>query len=208
MKIKIAIADDHPLMIDGIKTALSETSKIKIIGEALNGKQLLLLMETIQPDIVLLDIRMPELDGLDTLEIMKSKYPETKVIMLSQYSERGMVKKSIEFGAKAYLLKDCGKNKLVETITKVFNGGIYFNLPNVRKKETHGLNCDNPKSLLSCRELDVLELLAKDFSYGQIAEKLGIELSSVKTYKLRLKRKSGTHTLSGLVAWAYQNNIV
>ncbi len=206
-KIKIAIADDHPLMIDGIKTVLADTPEIEIVGEASNGLEIIEVVKATKPDLVLLDIRMPELDGIDAAKILKKQFKDTKIIMLTQFWERGFIRHCQKIGVDGYLLKDCGKDKLIETITNIFNGGIYFNLSNGREKETHRLNCDNSKSLLSCRELDVLKLLVKDFTYGQIAEKLGIELSSVKTYKLRLKRKSETHTLSGLIAWAYQNNI-
>jgi len=202
-KIKIAIADDHPLMIDGIKTALSETPEVEIIGEALNGKQLLLMLETKSPDIVLLDIRMPELDGLDTLEIIQSKYPEINVIMLSQYSERGMIKKSIEFGAKGYLLKDCGKNNLIDAILKIALGGTCFEIygfNNIAERKT------NDTCQLSNREVEVLKLICNEFTSNEISEKLGVSKETVSSFRARLMKKTGAKNLIGLYKWAQENN--
>jgi len=203
--IKLIIADDHQLMIEGIKTILSETPEIKIIGEALNGKQLLEMLETTQPDIVLLDIRMPELDGLDTLEIIMGRYPEIKAIMLSQYSERSMVKKSIEFGAKGYLLKDCGKKNLIKAIKKIFTGGICFEIygfhHNIKEK-----TCD--LSQLSLRELEVLKLICKELTSHEIADKLNISKETINTYRARLMKKTGAKNVIGLYKWALEYKLI
>ncbi len=204
-KIKIAITDDHPLMIEGIKTALSDTPEVEIFGEALNGKQLLLMLKTKQPDIVLLDIRMPELDGLDTLEIIQSKYPETKVIMLSQYSERRMIKKSIEFGAKGYLLKDCGKHNLIKAILKVALGGTCF--------EIYAYNYQieiktNGSCQLSSREKEVLQLICKELTNNEIAGKLNISKITVDTHRARMMQKAGVKNVIGLYKWALENRLI
>lgn len=203
-QIKIIIADDHQLMIDGIKNALSETPEIIIIGEALNGIQLLEMLKTKQPDIVLLDIRMPELDGLDTLEIIKTKNPDVKVIMLSQFSERSFIKKSIEYGAYGYLLKDCGKNNLIKAIKTVSIGSTCF--------EIHGFSCkrDNKSIVaqqLSSREVEVLELICKEFTSNEISSKLKIAKDTVNSYRARLMRKTGAKNLIGLYKWAQENNL-
>ena len=205
--IKIAIADDHPLFIDGIKTALSDTPEIEIVGEACNGLEIIEIVKTTKPDLVLLDINMPELDGIDAAKILKKHFKDTKVIMLTQFGERGFIKHCQEIGVDGYLLKDCGKQELEKAIKIVYNGGLYFIIGNnLNNYFNTGVN--DPKSLITPREFEVLELFSKDFTSEQAAEKLGIKTSSIKTFRQRLMGKTGTLTLSGLVSWAYQNNIL
>ncbi len=207
MKIKIAIADDHPLMIDGIKTALSDTPEIEIIGEASNGLEIIEVVKTKKPDLVLLDIRMPELDSIDAAKILKKQYEELKIIMLTQYGDRRFIKHCQEIGVDGYLLKDCGKQELEKAIKIVYNGGLYFIIGN-NLNDYFNTGINDPKSLITPRELEVLELFSKDFTSEQAAEKLGIKTSSIKTFRQRLLSKTSTLTLSGLISWAYQNNIL
>jgi len=197
--IKLIIVDDHPLMIDGIKTAISDTPDISIIGEANNGKQLLEILTKTLPDVILLDIRMPELDGIDALKIIKEKYKEVKVIMLSQFGERGLIKKSLEFGASGYLLKCSDKQILLSAIYTVFNGGTSF--------EIHAFNTQNStKTLeLSQREKEVLNLIMDEYETKKIANKLKVSISTVNTYRSRLMQKAGVNNDIGLYKWAIEN---
>ncbi|MEZ5196405.1 MAG: response regulator transcription factor [Bacteroidales bacterium] len=200
--IKLIVVDDHSLIIDGIKSVLSETPEITIIGEALNGKQLLEMLDTKQPDIVLLDIRMPELDGLDTLKIIKTKYSDVKTIMLSQFSERGMIKRSIEFGAKGYLLKDCGKSNLIRAIKRVGAGETCFEIYEINKMITENSNiyCH-----LSNKEMEVLRLVCKEYTSKEIAKKLSISNETVNTHRGRIMKKIGAKNVIGLYKWALEN---
>jgi len=207
-QIKIVIADDHPLMIDGIKTALIDCSEIKIIGVAKNGFEAIELVKTKNPDLVLLDIRMPKLDGIDAAKILKKQFSELKIIILSQYGERGFIRRCQKIGIDGYLIKGCGPKELINTIKNIHNGGYYFNVPDTSKDEFYPANNQTTELKISSRELDILELLAKDFTNIQIAKKLGIEPPTVKTHEYRLKQKSGTNTIPGLVSWAYQNKLI
>jgi DNA-binding NarL/FixJ family response regulator len=200
--IEIIITDDHPIMIDGIKTALSDEPNIKIIGEALNGKELLKLLEKIKPDIILLDIMMPELDGIEVLKIAKRQFDDIKIIVLSQFGERGLIKKCIELGASGYLLKDCGKHDLVNAIKSVFNGETWFEIHNKIKIQ----NTDKPK--FSDREKEVLQLIFMEYDKKEIAKKLNISNSTVNTYHARLLQKAGVQNDIGLYKWAIENKII
>ena len=207
-QIKIIIADDHPLMIDGIKNALTDCNEIEIIGEAKNGLEAIELVKTKKPDLALLDIRMPELDGIDAAKILKKQFSKLKIIILSQYGERGFIRRCQKIGIDGYLIKGCSSKELISTIKNIHNGGYYFNVPDTSIDEYYPANKKATELKISSKELEFLILLAKDYSTDQIAELLKIELSTIKTYKKRLKQKSGTDTLTGLVAWAYQNKII
>ena len=207
-QIKIIIADDHPLMIDGIKNALTDCNEIKIIGEAKNGLEAIELVKTKKPDLALLDIRMPELDGLDAAKILKKQFSKLKIIILSQYGERGFIRRCHKIGIDGYLIKGCRPKELINTIKNIHNGGYYFNVPDTSINEFYPANIKASELKISLRELEILELLSKDFNPDKIAEKLGIGKSSIKTYINRLKQKSGTQTTSGLISWAYKNEII
>lgn len=200
--IKIIIVDDHPLMIDGIKTALSDVQDIIIIGEALNGKQLLVLLENKNPDIILLDIKMPELDGIEVLKIVKKEFENIKIIMLSQFGDRGFIKRCIELEASGYLLKDCGKHDLINAIKTIYDGGTWFEIHDKFKIQ----NIEKPK--LSDREKEVLQLIFMEYDKKEIAKKLNISNSTVNTYHARLLQKAGVQNDIGLYKWAIENKII
>ncbi|MEZ5198672.1 MAG: response regulator transcription factor [Bacteroidales bacterium] len=203
--IKVIIVDDHPLMLDGIRTALSDSSEIKIIGEALNGKDLIKLLDIHIPHIILLDIMMPELDGIDTLKIVKKKFSDVRVIILTQFRERRFIKNCIALGAEGFLIKDCGGPILKEAIITVYKGGTYFNSNTFRRNQLHEhLKPDN----LSKREYEILTLIAGDKQCKEIANILNLSINTVRTYRNRLLNKSGNNTLAGLVQWANDNNLI
>ena len=200
--IKLIIVDDHQLMIDGIKTALSEYEEIKIIGDALNGRKLLELLKSKTPDIILLDIMMPELDGIDTLQIVKQKNPEVKIIMLSQFGDRGFIKRCLKFGADGYLLKDCGGKKLIKTIRDIYKGGTVFDV-HVTSQLKSAVKVD-----LSNQEKEVLHLIVQGVKNKEIANFLNISVSTVSTYRSRIMEKIGVRTDIELYEWVKENEIV
>ena len=202
--INIIIADDHRIFIDGIKTVLANVPDIKITGEALNGKQVLSLLKTKPADVVLLDIRMPVMDGLETAKTIKEKFCDIKTIILSQYNNNGFVKNAIKYGCSGYLLKDCSKHELANAIRTVYNGGIYFNTKNQKQTESNKFEI----VILSPREKEVLKLIIKENSSGAIAKKLKISIHSVKTYRERLKTKAGVNKSEALIYWAMKNNLI
>jgi len=177
-----------------------------IIGKAINGKQLIKLLETKRPDIILLDIIMPELDGIETLKIVKKKYELIKIIMLSQFGERGLIKKCIELGADGYLLKDCGKQELIHSIKTVNAGGTWFEIRNIIHNLKKEVSISSPN--LSIREMEVLQLICKEFTNREIAYKLKISKVSVNTYRTRLIQKAGAKKVIGLYHWALENKLI
>lgn len=208
-KIKIAIADDHPLYIDGIKTALLNNPEIELIGEAKNGLEIIEIVKANKPDLVLLDIRMPELDGIDAAKILKRQFKDIKIIILTQFGDRGFIGRCQKIGVEGYLLKDCGKSELLKAINKVYNGGILFSINNASTgKMPQTIKVKSKDKILSSRELEVLLLMANDKNSVEIARELSLNESTVRTYKRRLLSKSGTNTTTGLINWASKQKLI
>jgi DNA-binding NarL/FixJ family response regulator len=205
--INIIIADDHKIFIEGIRTTLSDVDDIYIAGQALNGAELLVRLENIEADVVLLDINMPGIDGLQAAEAIKKNFKDVKIIMLTQYDEKRFMKKCREIGVEGYLLKTCDKNELVNTIINVHNGGSFYTGVNGK---TTGYPVPD---LLNCvritgKEEEVLQLIADEKCNDEIAKELNIEKTTVKTHKRRMLWKTGAKTITGLVVWAFRKRII
>ncbi len=156
-QINIAISDDQQLMIDGIKTALADSPEIKIVGEAYNGLEIIEIVKNAKPDLILLDIKMPELDGLEAAKILKKQFENIKIIILTQFDERSFIRCCQKIGVEGYLLKDCGKIELLKAINKVYNGGILFSVNNIGTcKATQTTNIKSKDNTFSSRALEGL----------------------------------------------------
>lgn len=206
-QIKIAIADDHPFMIDGIKTVLADSPEIQIVGEANNGLEIIEIVKTKKPDLVLLDIRMPELDGIEAAKILKRRIGDIKIIIMTQFDERSLIRRCQKIGVEGYLLKDCGKSELIEAIHKVNKGGLHFSI-NKSNATLQTTRIKSKDTILSSREIEVLLLMANDKNCNEIARELGLNESTIRTYRQRLLKKSGTNTYSGLISWAYNQKLI
>lgn len=210
--INVLIADDHQLMIDGIKLALSGIDDIRIVAEVRDGLQVLEKLES-GPfvDIILMDINMPKMDGLACTRMVRKKYPDVKVIALSQYDEKRLVKQMVKNGASGYLLKDTGREVLENAIRTVNDGGPYFSdrlSVNLIRQE---LKMEETRSLfpeLTDRECEILRFLGKEYSSQQISEMLFISLRTVEHHRARLMDKAGVKNTAGLIRWATENNFL
>lgn len=208
-QIKIAIADDHQFLIDGIKTALADSPEIQIVGEANNGLEIIEIVKTKKPDLVLLDIRMPELDGIEAAKLLKRQFKDIKIIIMTQFDERSLIRRCQKMGVEGYLLKDCGKSELLKAINKVYKGGIHFSINKANTSKIPQLTkIESKDKILSSRELEVLILMANDKKCSEIAIELGLNESTIRTYRQRLLKKSGTNTSAGLISWAYNQKLI
>jgi DNA-binding NarL/FixJ family response regulator len=210
--INILIADDHQLLIDGIKTTLQDVEEINVVAEANNGFQVLEHLEK-NPDIevILMDINMPKLDGLDCTKQVSKKFPDVRVIALSQYDEKRFVKRMIKNGAFGYLLKDSDKDTLVEAIKKVHGGERYFCDRLSLRLANLELKMEDTKSLfpkLTGREREIISLICKEHSTQEIADKLFISFHTVESHRANLMLKAGVKNTAGLVRWAVENDLV
>lgn len=211
--IKTIIVDNHDLFREGVKFALSKYPDLHIIGEAQNGSEYLKLLGHQLPDIVLMDIDMPIMNGFEATQKSLTLYPELKIITLSMYGDQGHYLKMIELGVKGFVLKDAGAQQLYHAIVEVHHGGNYFSpelLMNiVLKKENSPKGEQLQKQLdISDRELDVLKLLCKAFTNKQIADQLFISSKTVEGHKSRLMDKTNTNNSVALVLFAIKNRLV
>ena len=213
IKIKVAIADDHALFRTGVKTSLSIRKDIQMVAEAENGMQLLNLLKHIKPDVILLDIQMPIMDGFATLPEIKKLYPDVKVIMLSMYNDHSMVTRMMEIGANSYLTKDSDSETIYEAIKTCYEDDFYFNdltnkavLNGLRNKKA--AEPESREVVLSDKEITVLRLICEEKSTREIAEIVDISPRTVEAIRDKLKSKTGSKSMAGLVMYAVKAGII
>ncbi|MBC7390225.1 MAG: response regulator transcription factor [Opitutaceae bacterium] len=192
-KITLVIADDHKIIRDGLKALLSNIADFHVEGEAKDGEKLIELLETMMPDVVLIDISMPKINGLDAIKLMLSVNPATKVIVLSMHEEPDYILKAMQNGAKGYLLKNIDEKELEIAIRTVAAGGKYYNsevssimMENLSRPPVLKMNSEMN---ISARELEVLKLVADGLSNKMIADKLDISMRTVETHRLNMLKK-------------------
>ncbi|NVO11896.1 MAG: response regulator transcription factor [Bacteroidales bacterium] len=207
--INVIIADDHQIVLDGLKLLLEREKDICPVGEALNGLELLAQLEKKQVDVAVIDIDMPRMNGIETTKEIRKRFPDVKVLILSMYNDNEYIKQLIEVGASGYILKNKGKEELVNAIRKIAEGGDYLGdaiiktLMDEMKKPKKSLN-DN-KIPLTKREIEVLKLIAKGCTTPQIAEALFIAHSTVETHRRNLIDKLGVANSKELIRYAIEN---
>jgi DNA-binding NarL/FixJ family response regulator len=212
--VKVAIADDHHLFRTGVKTSLSAYKDIQVVAEAENGMQLLNLLRHIKPDVVLLDIQMPIMDGLATLPEVKKLYPDVKVIMLSMHNDHSMISKMMELGANSYLTKESDSETIYNAIVTCFSDEFYFNdltnkalLSRLRMKSSPAANTESDANLNEKEKL-VLKLMCEEKSTKEIADLVEISPRTVEAIRDKLKVKTGSKSMAGLVMYAVKAGIV
>ena len=216
-KINIHIADDHKIMIDGIKAVLKTDSSIQVVGESLNGIQVIDWYKTNTSDVLILDINMPELDGLDVLRGLKGKKRSPKIIVLSSYDDIKLIREVLKMGASGFLAKNCAGESIIEAIKTVFSGEQYFS--ESVKKRIYSDFTGQPSGVdvvpegtfyneLTNRETDVLRLIANEMSSKAIALALSISVNTVETHRKNLIKKLNVKNVVGLALYAVKHNIV
>ena len=208
--IKVFIVDDHEIFRNGLKLVFSKNTEIDVVGEAGSGEEFLQLMETIDFNVVLMDIKMNGINGIETTEKAIEKTPDIKVLVLSTFGEEDFLHQIISAGAKGFLLKNVDKETLFSAIKLVNEGQNYFSpelLPFFTNKYI------NPKSsdedvVLTKRELEILELIGEGLSNNEIANKLFISIRTVDTHKNNLISKTGSKNVVSLLIYAIKNKII
>jgi DNA-binding NarL/FixJ family response regulator len=213
-KIKIAIADDYKIYRDGLKVGLSGDENMEIIGEADNGEDLMKLLETSSPDIILMDLKMPIMDGMEATKLVRKKYPAIKVLVVTMYDDDKFIIHLMENGANGYLLKNAEPDEIIKSIYAVKENGYYFNdvvnkallkklvLKN-NLKPSFNQNID-----LTEREQEVLKMICEEKTAAEIAKEIFLSPRSVEGIRQRLIEKIGVRNTAGLVMFAVKNGIV
>ncbi|AEI50460.1 response regulator transcription factor [Runella slithyformis] len=214
-KIKLVIADDHNLFRKGMTAMLNQINDFELIGEAANGKELLDLLSITTPDIALLDLQMPVMDGVETTEHIQVQFPHVKVIIVSMHEEDRFIIHLLEKGVNGYLLKDSEPGEVENAIRRVMSDGYYYSdfvskalHRKVITRATPPVPLFNSKVQISPREMEVLQLLCEGLSTLEISEKLFVSPRTVEGHRLRLLEKTGTKNTAGLVAYAFKNDLL
>lgn len=212
--IKVLITDDHALFRAGVRSSLSQYKDIEFIGEAENGMQLLSLIKFLKPDVILLDIQMPILDGIASLPEVKKVLPDAKIIMLTMNDDVSMISKLMELGANSYLTKDSDSETIYEAIKTVFAREYFFNdytnkalLTGLKSRRVLEASAHDDAELTE-KELQVLRLMCDEKSTKEIADIVEISPRTVEAIRDRLKMKTGTKTTAGLILYAVKHGIV
>jgi two-component system response regulator NreC len=209
---RVVICDDHELFRDGLKALLRAEPDIEVIGEAGNGRQGVDAACALRPDVVLMDVEMPELDGLEATRRIRDAAPEVNVLMLTMYVEEELVAASLRAGACGYMLKDVPSSQLVYAIHVVSRGGRYMSpaaLSSVVERWVDGAPRPGTSyDLLTGREREVLKLFAEGRSAKQVAAHLGLSVKTVGVHKTNLMRKLDVHDRAELVRWAVRNRVI
>lgn len=205
---KVYIVDDHQMLIDGLKALLNGESHISVIGQNTLPKIAAKEIININPDIVLTDINMPEMDGIELTKEIKKHNPNIKVIALSMFGERETISEMLRAGVSAYILKNTGKQELLNAIDKVSNGGTFFSDEVSDEMSKPSTGSFTKEITLSLREIEVVELIAKEYTNAQIAEALFISERTVETHRKNIFRKTDTKGVIGLLKYCVEKKII
>lgn len=209
-KIKLFIVDDHKMFLEGIQSILEDLDFIEIIATAKNGEEALKLLKSLTPDIVITDIDMPNIDGIELTKKIKAEISNIKVIALSSHYKSTVISTIIKAGINGYILKNTGKIELLKAIETVYNGENYFS-DEVKKIMSESLfNVKSTKDnnvQLSDREKEILRLIVQEKSTKKIADLLFISVNTVETHRKNLMRKIGAKNMVGLVKYAIQQDL-
>lgn len=213
-QIKVAIADDHKIFRDGIKMALKDRDYLKILWEAEDGKDLMHKLEIKQPDVLLMDLRMPELDGMNAIGLIRKEYEEVKIIVLTMYDDQEMITKMMEMGANAYLTKTTDPDEIYEAIITCMNDDFYFNdlvnkavLLKLQHKKSVRQFYPNPVKF-SEKELKILKCIAEDKTTEEISKVVFLSPRTIETIRQKMKEKVGAKTIAGLVMYSTRNKLI
>jgi two-component system, NarL family, response regulator DegU len=219
-KIKLALCDDHNLFRAGMASILNQVPDFELITEAANGQELIDRIARKLPDVVLLDLQMPVMDGTATADYLRENHPLVKVVVLTMHDEDRMVLHLLEKGVSGYLLKDADPSEVEKAIRKVLDEGVYLNefvskallrkMTNktIVTKNPPGNGLYNSKVILSEREKEVLKLICEGLSTAEISEKIFLSPRTVEGHRLRILEKTGTKNTAGMVAFAFKNDLV
>ena len=210
--ISVLIADDHSVVREGVRRVLESERDVKVCAEAGDGEEVLEMIEKHRPDIVILDITMPRLSGLETLERVKAKHPKVKTVLLSFRAEPPLIQSAVSLGADGYLLKNARKDEILAAIREVMRGGCYFSPPIAREIVDQirepGRKGGEPFTQLSTREREVLRLIAEGLSAKEIATNLNISTKTVEAHRTSLMRKLGVRKATELVRYAVRHGLI
>jgi len=213
-KIRILLADDHTVIRSGLRLLLERQEDMVVVGEAEDGRRAVELAETESPDVAVVDIAMPGLNGIEAARQIVSKNPKTSVVILSMHSDESYVMRALKAGARAYLLKDSAEGDLIQAVRAVHGGNSFFS-PAVSRllledyvRQLRKKGQEDSYELLTSREREILQLLAEGKSNKDVANMLNLSLYTVETHRAHILQKLGLHTVPELILYAVRKGII
>ncbi|MCL6621244.1 MAG: response regulator transcription factor [Syntrophobacterales bacterium] len=212
MKTRIIIADDHMIVRQGLATLLAKEPDMEVVAEAENGREVVQLVKELRPDVVIMDVNMPDLNGIEATRQVLAAFPETKIIALSMHADRRFVVNMLKAGSSGYLLKDCAFEELAAAIRLVMANKTYLSpgVSNVVIQDyVQGMSAPRSSAftMLTPREREVLQLMAEGKPTGQIAEQLHISVKTVETHRQQIMHKLGIHSIAELTKYAIREGL-
>ena len=213
-KIRIVLADDHTILREGLRALLSADPKFEIVGEAADGCEVVRCVEKLGPDLVLMDLSMPRMTGMDAIREIKRRYPVTKIIALTVHRSEEYLRTTLQAGADGYVLKDATHDELMMAIQSVLEGKTYLSHSVSKKviegylKSKEGQMPNSTLELLSHREREVLKLIAEGYKNKEIAANLCISIKTVEKHRTNLMKKLDLHNAAALTAYAIEQDLV
>jgi len=212
--IRIVLADDHIVMRNGLRLLLERQPDFEVVGEAADGRQTVEICDGLRPDVVVLDIAMPNLNGIEAARQISAKLPHTAIVILSMHSDEGYVLRALKAGARAYLLKDSAETDLINAIRVVTEGKAFFSPAiskmlvddYVRRLQQRGV--EDSYELLTTREREILQLLAEGKSNKEVANVLSLSLYTVETHRGNILQKLNLHSVPELILYAVRKGVI
>lgn len=206
-KTKLLLVDDHAIVIDGLLSLLSKTDLIEIVATASSAEEGLEQLKRTAADIVITDINMPGMDGLEFIKKIRADFPPTKIIVLSLHDEPHYIRNVMKQRVQGYILKNDTTNELLDAVNKVLDGKIYLS-SRINQIMMEQLDEPAPEKLLTDREIQIVRLIAQEKSNKQIGEELFISERTVETHRKNIFRKTDSKNIVGLIKFAYKNNLL
>lgn len=214
MITRVLLADDHAILRSGLRLLLNSQKEFQVVGEASSGTETLSLAEELQPDLILLDLSMPALGGLDALPMLHNRVPSARILILTMHDDPQYLRQALKHGASGYVLKKAADAELISAIHAVMRGEVYVHPSMTRVlledmlPKAHPFNEDNAWERLSEREQEVLKMVALGHTSAEIAEELSLSAKTVETYRARGMEKLGLRTRAALVKYALQEGLI
>jgi len=203
----IFIVDDHQMVIDGLRLIIETIPGFTIVGESTSATAALDMLKNCKADILLTDVSMPEMSGIELTRIIKKSYPEIKILALSMFNESQVIAEMIDAGISGYILKNTGKQELIEALNKISAGQNYFG-QDITLQLMKSFKRNQDEVRLTDREIEIIRMIEKEFGNKQIADLLFISERTVETHRKNILRKTKSQSIVGLLKYAYERKII
>jgi DNA-binding NarL/FixJ family response regulator len=212
--IRVLLADDHELIREGFQVMISRMSALDLVGEAANGEQLVELTRNLMPDVVITDIKMPQMDGIQAARQIHEEFPEMGIIALSSFAEEALIVEMLEAGARGYLLKNANKVEIEEAVQAVYQGDTYYcnqttqQLARMIASSRHTGSRKNEQPEFSDREVQIIRFISEGLASKEIADRLRLKTRTIESYRENIMEKMGVKNMVGIVVHAIRLGII